>query len=118
MPEPFLRTQTFARLSFVAAAGTGPQVSFRSFRFEQFITAHRELLVNRRPRRVLGCAPTGRIADRQAMLALPPLAPETGWISRLRRLAGARGSRRSAGKPAAAVRALMEMTYTAPELSL
>ncbi|MFQ6231191.1 Mu transposase domain-containing protein, partial [Nocardia sp. NPDC002869] len=37
-------------------------------------------LVNRRPRRVLGCAPTDRItADRQAMLALPPTAPETGW---------------------------------------
>lgn len=37
-------------------------------------------LVNARTRRALGCAPTGRItADRQAMLALPPLAPETGW---------------------------------------
>ena len=37
-------------------------------------------LVNTRPRRALGCAPTDRIvADRQAMLALPPVAPETGW---------------------------------------
>ncbi len=37
-------------------------------------------LVNARQRRALGCAPTDRItADRQAMLALPPVAPETGW---------------------------------------
>lgn len=37
-------------------------------------------LVNGRPRRALGCAPTDRIgADRAAMLALPPVAPVTGW---------------------------------------
>ena len=37
-------------------------------------------VVNARPRRALGCAPTDRItADRQAMLALPPTAPATGW---------------------------------------
>ena len=37
-------------------------------------------LVNTRWRRVLGCAPSDRIAaDRQAMLALPPVAPATGW---------------------------------------
>ena len=37
-------------------------------------------LVNARPRRALGCAPTDRIAaDRAAMLALPPVAPVTGW---------------------------------------
>jgi transposase len=42
-------------------------------------------LVNRRPRRVLGCAPADRIdADRAAMLPLPPLAPPTGWHSSLR----------------------------------
>jgi transposase len=42
-------------------------------------------LVNQRPRRVLGCAPTDRIeADRAAMLALPPVAPVTGWRSSLR----------------------------------
>lgn len=36
--------------------------------------------VNARPRRALGCAPTDRIgADRQAMLALPPVPPATGW---------------------------------------
>lgn len=37
-------------------------------------------LVNTRQRRALGCAPTDRIvADRQAMLTLPPVAPATGW---------------------------------------
>jgi transposase len=42
-------------------------------------------LVNARSRRALGCAPTERItADRQAMLALPPVAPSTGRRSSLR----------------------------------
>jgi transposase len=42
-------------------------------------------VVNRRPRRALGCAPTDRVgADRQAMLTLPPLAPQTGWRTSLR----------------------------------
>jgi transposase len=37
-------------------------------------------VVNTRRRRALGCAPTDRIvADRQAMLTLPPVAPATGW---------------------------------------
>jgi transposase len=37
-------------------------------------------VANTRARRALGCAPTDRIAaDRQAMLALPPVAPATGW---------------------------------------
>src|SRR3989440_273564 len=36
--------------------------------------------VNGRVRRALGCAPADRIAaGRQAMLALPPVAPQTGW---------------------------------------
>jgi transposase len=36
--------------------------------------------VNGRVRRALGCAPADRIAaDRQAMLGLPPVAPQTGW---------------------------------------
>lgn len=39
-------------------------------------------VVNTRTRRVLGCAPADRIAaDRAAMLALPPVAPATGWRS-------------------------------------
>ena len=42
-------------------------------------------VVNARPRRALGCAPTDRIAaDRQAMLTLPPVAPATGWRHSLR----------------------------------
>jgi transposase len=42
-------------------------------------------LVNTRPRRALGCAPSERItADRAAMLALPPVAPVTGWRHSLR----------------------------------
>ena len=41
--------------------------------------------VNARVRRRLGCAPTDRIAaDRQAMVALPPVAPATGWRAALR----------------------------------
>jgi transposase len=37
-------------------------------------------VVNTRPRRALGCAPTDRIAaDKAAMLALPPVPPTTGW---------------------------------------
>ena len=37
-------------------------------------------VVNQRPRRALGCAPTDRIvADRAAMLTLPPVAPAVGW---------------------------------------
>jgi transposase len=37
-------------------------------------------VANRRPRRVLGCAPADRItADKQAMLGLPPMPPAVGW---------------------------------------
>ena len=45
-------------------------------------------MANTRPRRALGCAPADRIAaDKQAMLALPPVAPQTGWrvLTRLAR---------------------------------
>jgi transposase len=39
-------------------------------------------VVNARVRRALGCSPADRItADRQAMLALPPVPPVTGWRS-------------------------------------
>jgi transposase len=42
-------------------------------------------VVNARPRRALGCAPSERItADRAAMLRLPPVAPATGWRSSTR----------------------------------
>ena len=40
---------------------------------------------NRRWRRAMGCAPADRIAaDKAAMLALPPVAPATGWRVSLR----------------------------------
>jgi transposase len=43
------------------------------------------VLANQRHRRALGCAPVDRIdADRAAMLALPPVAPVTGWHTALR----------------------------------
>jgi transposase len=39
-------------------------------------------VANQRQRRALGCAPVERVAaDTAAMLALPPLAPVTGWRS-------------------------------------
>jgi transposase len=42
-------------------------------------------LVNTRPRRALGCSPAERVtADKAAMLALPPVAPDTGWRSQCR----------------------------------
>jgi transposase len=42
-------------------------------------------IVNGRRRRVLGCAPTDRIAaDTAAMLTLPPVIPVTGWRSSTR----------------------------------
>jgi len=42
-------------------------------------------MVNTRPRRALGCAPADRIvADKAAMLALPPVPPATGWRSSAR----------------------------------
>jgi transposase len=40
---------------------------------------------NRRWRRAMGCAPAERLAaDKAAMLALPPVAPATGWQASLR----------------------------------
>jgi hypothetical protein len=43
-------------------------------------------LVNTRPRRALGCAPTDRIgADRAAMLGLPPVARRSGVGTRSRK---------------------------------
>jgi transposase len=42
-------------------------------------------VANGRPKRVLGCAPAERFtADKAAMLALPPVAPVTGWRSSAR----------------------------------
>jgi transposase len=42
-------------------------------------------LVNTRTRRALSCAPTERIeVDKAAMLALPPVAPDSGWRTSVR----------------------------------
>lgn len=42
-------------------------------------------IANRRKHRALGCRPLDRwVADRDAMLALPPLAPQLGWRQRVR----------------------------------
>ena len=42
-------------------------------------------LANRRFHRTLGCKPIERwVADRDAMLALPPVAPQLGWRARVR----------------------------------
>jgi transposase len=43
------------------------------------------VLANARQHRALGCRPVDRVgADRAAMLALPPIAPTTGWATSLR----------------------------------
>jgi transposase len=68
LERPFLPGRSF----------TGPH-DFNT-QLQQWLT-----LVNTRRRRALGCAPTDRItADRQAMLALPPVPPVTGWRCALR----------------------------------
>jgi transposase len=68
------RAHDYLERSFLPARSfTGP---------DDFNTQLRDWLgtVNGRVRRVLGCAPTERIAaDKAAMLPLPPVAPATGW---------------------------------------
>lgn len=60
--------------SFLPGRSFTSPVDFNS-QLQQWIS-----VVNTRQRRALGCAPRDRItADRQAMLALPPVAPATGW---------------------------------------
>ena len=73
------RAHDYLERSFLPGrAFTGPD-DFNA-QLQQWLT-----LVNARPRRVLGCAPTDRIeTDRQAMLALPPMAPATGWRTSVR----------------------------------
>ena len=72
------RTTTWSARSCPAAASPVP-ADFNT-QLQQWLP-----LVNARRRRALGCAPTDRItADRQAMLALPPVAPATGWRASLR----------------------------------
>jgi transposase len=68
------RAHDYLETSFLPGRSfTGP-ADFNT-QLQQWLT-----LVNARRRRALGCAPTERIAaDKAAMLALPPVAPATGW---------------------------------------
>ncbi len=73
------RAHDYLERSFLPGrAFTGPG-DFNA-QLQQWLT-----VVNTRPRRALGCAPVDRItADRQAMVALPPVPPATGWRCSLR----------------------------------
>ena len=73
------RAHDYLERSFLPGRSFTCPVDFNT-QLQQWLT-----LVNARPRRALGCAPTDRIAaDRNAMLTLPPVAPATGWRSSLR----------------------------------
>jgi transposase len=73
------RAHDYLERSFLPGRSFASPADFNA-QLQQWLT-----LVNARPRRALGCAPTERItADRAAMLALPPVAPVTGWRSSLR----------------------------------
>lgn len=73
------RAHDYLETSFLPGRSFGSPQDFNT-QLEDWIA-----LVNTRRRRVLGCAPTDRIvADRQAMLALPPVAPATGWRATVR----------------------------------
>ncbi|WP_163744663.1 IS21 family transposase [Mycolicibacterium madagascariense] len=65
--------------SFLPGRSFGSPSDFNT-QLQQWIS-----VVNTRHRRALGCTPADRmVADRQAMLALPPVAPATGWRSSTR----------------------------------
>jgi transposase len=73
------RAHDYLERSFLPGRTFGSPADFNA-QLQQWLS-----IVNARPRRALGCAPTERItADRQAMLRLPPLAPATGWRTSLR----------------------------------
>jgi transposase len=68
------RAHDYLERSFLPGRAFGSPADFNA-QLTQWL-----MVVNRRPRRVLGCAPSERIAaDRAAMLSLPPIAPATGW---------------------------------------
>ena len=68
------RAHDYLERSFLPGRGFGSPAEFNA-QMTQWLA-----VVNARPRRALGCAPTERItADKQAMLAMPPVAPATGW---------------------------------------
>jgi len=69
----YLETSFLPGRSFAGPADFNVQLA-------QFFAA-----ANRRWRRAMGCAPADRLAaDKAAMLALPPVAPATGWRASLR----------------------------------
>jgi transposase len=73
------RAHDYLERSFLPGRGFASPAEFNG-QMSQWLA-----VVNTRPRRALGCAPTERIAaDKQAMLALPPVAPATGWRSSTR----------------------------------
>ena len=73
------RCHDYLERSFLPGRSFSSPVDFNS-QLQQWLS-----VVNTRQRRALGCAPTERIiADRQAMLSLPPVAPVTGWRSSTR----------------------------------
>ena len=68
------RSHDWLERSFLPGRAFGSPADFNT-QLQQWLR-----MANQRPKRVLGCAPADRIAaDRQAMLALPPVAPATGW---------------------------------------
>jgi transposase len=70
------RFHDYLERSFLPGRDFAGPADFNS-QLSQFLAVART-----RHRRALGCPPADRIAaDRQAMLALPPVAPVTGWMS-------------------------------------
>jgi transposase len=68
------RAHDYLERSFLPGRVFGSPVDFNT-QLQQWLD-----VVNSRPRRALGCSPAERVtADKQAMLALPPVAPATGW---------------------------------------
>jgi transposase len=68
------RAHDYLERSFLPGRGFAGPADFNS-QLQQWLE-----MVNRRPRRALGCAPADRIAaDKAAMLAPPPVPPATGW---------------------------------------
>jgi transposase len=73
------RLHDYLERSFLPGRDFGCPADF-SDELGQFLAVARTRL-----RRALGCSPADRVAaDRQAMLALPPVAPSTGWRSSAR----------------------------------
>ena len=68
------RAHDYLERSFLPGRAFDSPADFNA-QLQQWLT-----VVNARPRRALGCAPTDRIAaDQAAMLTLPPVSPATGW---------------------------------------